>query len=59
MGVSSRLLLDATGTPGSELDSIYSLSDRSKFKKEQTCRCCGPLDLTKKGACRIGNDNVI
>lgn len=33
MGVSSRLLLDATGTPGSELDSIYSLSDRSKFKK--------------------------
>ncbi|XP_026018467.1 rho guanine nucleotide exchange factor 40 isoform X2 [Astatotilapia calliptera] len=28
MGVSSRLLLDATGTPGSELDSIYSLSDR-------------------------------
>ncbi|XP_075306970.1 rho guanine nucleotide exchange factor 40 [Odontesthes bonariensis] len=28
MGVSSKLLLDATGTPGSELDSIYSLSDR-------------------------------
>uniref|UniRef100_A0A3B3W051 Rho guanine nucleotide exchange factor (GEF) 40 n=1 Tax=Poecilia latipinna TaxID=48699 RepID=A0A3B3W051_9TELE len=28
MGVSSKLLLDATGTPGSELDSICSLSDR-------------------------------
>ncbi|KAM6949166.1 rho guanine nucleotide exchange factor 40 [Aplochiton taeniatus] len=28
MGVSSRLLLDATGTPASELDSISSLSDR-------------------------------
>ncbi|XP_040887293.1 pleckstrin homology domain-containing family G member 4B [Toxotes jaculatrix] len=28
MGVSSKLLLDATGTPGSELDSIYSLNDR-------------------------------
>ncbi|CAG5929478.1 unnamed protein product [Menidia menidia] len=28
MGISSKLLLDATGTPGSELDSIYSLSDR-------------------------------
>ncbi|KAK5893327.1 hypothetical protein CgunFtcFv8_006209 [Champsocephalus gunnari] len=28
MGISSKLLLDATGTPGSELDSIYSLNDR-------------------------------
>ncbi|XP_041841505.1 pleckstrin homology domain-containing family G member 4B isoform X2 [Melanotaenia boesemani] len=28
MGISSKLLLDATGTPGSEVDSIYSLSDR-------------------------------
>lgn len=28
MGVSSKLLLDATGTQASELDSIYSLSDR-------------------------------
>uniref|UniRef100_A0A3P8WNE7 Rho guanine nucleotide exchange factor (GEF) 40 n=1 Tax=Cynoglossus semilaevis TaxID=244447 RepID=A0A3P8WNE7_CYNSE len=28
MGVSSKLLLDATGTPISELDSIYSLNDR-------------------------------
>nr|XP_020442445.1 rho guanine nucleotide exchange factor 40-like [Monopterus albus] len=28
MGVSSKLLLDATGTQGSELDSIYSLNDR-------------------------------
>ncbi|XP_038156210.1 pleckstrin homology domain-containing family G member 4B isoform X2 [Cyprinodon tularosa] len=28
MGVSSKLLLDATGTPGSELDSVSSLSDR-------------------------------
>ncbi|KAM6960141.1 LOW QUALITY PROTEIN: rho guanine nucleotide exchange factor 40 [Tautogolabrus adspersus] len=28
MAVSSKLLLDATGTPGSELDSIYSLNDR-------------------------------
>ncbi|KAM4565108.1 rho guanine nucleotide exchange factor 40 [Fundulus diaphanus] len=28
MGVSSKLLLDATGTPGSELDSISTLSDR-------------------------------
>ncbi|MED6287774.1 hypothetical protein CHARACLAT_019622, partial [Characodon lateralis] len=28
MGVSSKLLLDATGTSGSELDSICSLSDR-------------------------------
>ncbi|XP_051799747.1 pleckstrin homology domain-containing family G member 4B isoform X2 [Acanthochromis polyacanthus] len=28
MGVSSKLLLDASGTQGSELDSIYSLNDR-------------------------------
>ncbi|XP_028420273.1 pleckstrin homology domain-containing family G member 4B [Perca flavescens] len=28
MGISSKLLLDATGTQGSELDSIYSLNDR-------------------------------
>uniref|UniRef100_A0A3Q3E8A5 Rho guanine nucleotide exchange factor (GEF) 40 n=1 Tax=Labrus bergylta TaxID=56723 RepID=A0A3Q3E8A5_9LABR len=28
MAVSSKLLLDATGSPGSELDSIYSLNDR-------------------------------
>ncbi|XP_028261575.1 rho guanine nucleotide exchange factor 40 [Parambassis ranga] len=28
MGISSKLLLDATGTPGSEGDSIYSLNDR-------------------------------
>ncbi|XP_058481064.1 rho guanine nucleotide exchange factor 40 isoform X2 [Solea solea] len=28
MGISSKLLLDATGSPGSELDSIYSLNDR-------------------------------
>ncbi|XP_037335705.2 rho guanine nucleotide exchange factor 40 [Pungitius pungitius] len=28
MGISSKLLLDATGTPGSELDSVYSLNDR-------------------------------
>ncbi|KAK2899972.1 rho guanine nucleotide exchange factor 40 isoform X1 [Channa argus] len=28
MGVSSKLLLDATGTQSSELDSIYSLNDR-------------------------------
>lgn len=30
MGVSSKLLLDATGTPISELDSIYSLNDRGE-----------------------------
>ncbi|XP_047450939.1 rho guanine nucleotide exchange factor 40 isoform X2 [Mugil cephalus] len=28
MGISSKLLLDASGTQGSELDSIYSLNDR-------------------------------
>ncbi|XP_069374637.1 rho guanine nucleotide exchange factor 40 isoform X1 [Paralichthys olivaceus] len=28
MGISSKLLLDASGTPVSELDSIYSLNDR-------------------------------
>ncbi|XP_074555474.1 rho guanine nucleotide exchange factor 40 [Halichoeres trimaculatus] len=28
MGISSKLLLDASGTPCSELDSIYSLNDR-------------------------------
>ncbi|CAJ1085929.1 rho guanine nucleotide exchange factor 40 [Xyrichtys novacula] len=28
MGISSKLLLDATGTPVTELDSIYSLNDR-------------------------------
>ncbi|XP_068164039.1 rho guanine nucleotide exchange factor 40 isoform X2 [Antennarius striatus] len=28
MGISSKLLLDATGTQSSELDSIYSLNDR-------------------------------
>lgn len=28
VGISSKLLLDASGTQGSELDSIYSLSDR-------------------------------
>ncbi|XP_055360731.1 rho guanine nucleotide exchange factor 40 isoform X2 [Betta splendens] len=28
MGLSSKLLLDATGTQGAELDSIYSLNDR-------------------------------
>jgi len=33
MGISSKLLLDATGTPGSELDSIYSLNDRGRSKE--------------------------
>jgi len=33
MGISSKLLLDATGTPGSELDSIYSLNDRGRSSK--------------------------
>lgn len=28
VGISSKLLLDASGTQGSELDSIYSLNDR-------------------------------
>uniref|UniRef100_G3Q555 Rho guanine nucleotide exchange factor (GEF) 40 n=1 Tax=Gasterosteus aculeatus aculeatus TaxID=481459 RepID=G3Q555_GASAC len=28
MGISSKLLLDATGTPGPELDSVYCLNDR-------------------------------
>lgn len=30
MGISSKLLLDASGTQGSELDSIYSLNDRGE-----------------------------
>lgn len=30
MGISSKLLLDASGTQGSELDSIYSLNDRGR-----------------------------
>lgn len=30
MGISSKLLLDATGTPGPELDSVYCLNDRGK-----------------------------
>lgn len=30
MGISSKLLLDATGTQASELDSIYSLNDRGR-----------------------------
>lgn len=33
MGISSKLLLDASGTPNSELDSIYSLNDRGKIEK--------------------------
>ncbi|KAM7366452.1 hypothetical protein PAMP_015890 [Pampus punctatissimus] len=36
MGVSSKLLLDATGTQVSELDSIYSLNDRET----------GPLNIS-------------
>lgn len=30
VGISSKLLLDASGTQGSELDSIYSLNDRGE-----------------------------
>lgn len=30
MGISSKLLLDATGTPGPELDSVYCLNDRGR-----------------------------
>lgn len=48
MGISSKLLLDATGTPGSELDSIYSLNDRGRLTREgiicntpAVCVCVG------------------
>lgn len=34
MGISSKLLLDAAGTQGSELDSISSLSDRGRSGKK-------------------------
>lgn len=34
MGISSKLLLDATGTQGSELDSICSLNDRGRTLTE-------------------------
>lgn len=30
VGISSKLLLDVSGTQGSELDSIYSLNDRGR-----------------------------
>lgn len=40
MGISSKLLLDATGTPSSELDSIYSLNDRGRLKREYICNTC-------------------
>ncbi len=36
MGISSKLLLDAAGTQGSELDSIYSL-DRGRLEKKCIC----------------------
>lgn len=42
MGVSSKLLLDATGTPGSELDSSCSLSDRggsAASRPPTLCHC--------------------
>lgn len=37
MGISSKLLLDASGTQGSELDSIYSLNDRGGASLTPTC----------------------
>lgn len=60
MGISSKLLLDVSGTQGSELDSIYSLNDRggsiNAGKVPQTgsatlalcfmLKCIAPLQFT-------------
>lgn len=45
MGISSKLLLDATGTQGSELDSIYSLNDRGR-------KSIRDADRVRAGWCR-------
>lgn len=61
MGLSSKLLLDATGTQGSELDSIYSLNDRGrKFIRNTSTvrymcggagdRSTGPVELVSNAS---------
>lgn len=51
MGISSKLLLDATGSQPSELDSICSLNDRGRRQGRRTMSCI-PAQL---GCCRCWN----
>lgn len=48
MGISSKLLLDASGAPVSEVDSIYSLNDRGRKSIHTIKKVC-------EGYCRYSN----
>ncbi|KAM3857567.1 LOW QUALITY PROTEIN: rho guanine nucleotide exchange factor 40 [Diretmus argenteus] len=52
MGVSSKLLLDVTGTQTSELDSIYSLNDRV----HSSCSDSSSVGSQKEGVPASGRD---